>query len=120
MLLIVRHMVEFIIKFDMKCLHGTFSLNTQLRANKTSCGKVGCHFFSLYLLKTVRGTPCVSLYEKHLFSAKNSHVYKHLKSSSVGREACDKKCFPVLDTINTAYKLKLIYIMWERPNLNKQ
>ena len=60
---------------------------------------------------------------EHLFSDKNSHVYKHLKVSSACREACDEKCFAVPDSTNTAYKLKIkeaLHIMWEGPNLNKQ
>ena len=59
----------------------------------------------------------------HLFSDKNSHVYQHLKSSSAGREACDAKSFAVLDSVNTAYKLKIkeaLRIMWEGRNLHKQ
>ena len=60
---------------------------------------------------------------EYLFSDKNSHVYKHLKGSSACREACDEKCFAVLESANTAYKLKIkeaLYIIWEEPNLNKQ
>ena len=54
---------------------------------------------------------------KDLLRNKISHVYKHLKSSSACREAWDKKCFAVLDSANTAYKLKIkepLHIMWER------
>ena len=60
---------------------------------------------------------------EHLFSNKNSHIYKHLKSSSACRGACNENCSAVLDSANTAYKLRIkeaLYIMWEVPNLNKQ
>ena len=60
---------------------------------------------------------------EHLFSDKNSHIYKHLKSSSACREACNEICFAVLDSAGTAYKLKIkeaLHIMWEGPKLNKQ
>ena len=60
---------------------------------------------------------------EHLFSDKNSHIYKHLKSSIACREACNENCFAVLDSASTAYKLKIkeaLHIMWEGPNLNKQ
>jgi len=60
---------------------------------------------------------------EHLFSDKNSYVYKHLKGSSACREACDEKCFAVLESANTAYKLKIkeaLHKMWEGPDLNKQ
>ena len=60
---------------------------------------------------------------EYLFSDKNSHAYKHLNSSTACREACDEKCLTVLDSANTAYKLKIkeaLHIMWEGPNLNKQ
>ena len=53
----------------------------------------------------------------------NCHVYNQLKGSSACREACDEKCFAVLDSVNTAYKLKIkeaLHIMWEGPHLNKQ
>jgi len=42
--------------------------------------------------------------------------------SSVCREVCDEKCFAVLDSANTAYKLKVneaLQLIWEGPNLNK-
>ena len=57
------------------------------------------------------------------YSDKNSHIYKHLKSSSACREACNENCFAVLDSAGTAYKRKIkevLHIMWEGPNLNKQ
>ena len=57
---------------------------------------------------------------ERLFSDKQSHVYKHLKSSSDCREACDEKCFAVLDSANNAYKLKIkeaLHIMWEGAKL---
>ena len=60
---------------------------------------------------------------EHLISDKNSHIYKHLKSSSVCREACNENCFTVLDSASTANKLKIkkaLHIMWEEPNWNKQ
>ena len=44
---------------------------------------------------------------EHLFSNKNSHIYKHLKSSSACRGACNENCFAVLDSANTAYKLRI-------------
>ena len=60
---------------------------------------------------------------EHLFSDKNSHIYKHLKSSSACREACNENCVTVLDSASTVYKLKIkeaLYILWEEPNLNKR
>ena len=60
---------------------------------------------------------------EHLFSEKNSHIYKHLKSSSACRGACNENCFAVLDSASTAYKLRIkvaLHVMWEGPNLNKQ
>ena len=50
-------------------------------------------------------------------------TFKHLKSSSACREACNENCFAVLDSAGTAYKRKIkeaLHIMWEGPNLNKQ
>ena len=58
---------------------------------------------------------------EHLFSDKTSYVYTHLRSSSACKEALDEKCFAVLDSANTAYKLKIkeaLHIMWEGPNLH--
>ena len=60
---------------------------------------------------------------EHLVSDKNSHIYKHLKSSSACREACTENFFAVLDSAGTAYKLRIkeaLHIMWVWPNLNKQ
>ena len=60
---------------------------------------------------------------EHLFSDKNSHIYKDLKSSSASKEVCNENCFAVLDSASTAYKLKIkesLHIMWEGQNFNKQ
>jgi len=59
---------------------------------------------------------------EHLSTDKNSHILKHLKSSSSCRDACGKGCFKVLDSASTYHSLKIkeaLHIMWERPNLNK-
>ena len=59
----------------------------------------------------------------HLFSDKNSHIFKHLKISDTCRRSCSANCFTVLDTASTNYKLKIkeaLHIMWEKPILNKQ
>ena len=45
----------------------------------------------------------------------------HVIEKEIRREAFDEKCFAVLDSANTAFKLKVkeaLHIMWERPNLN--
>ena len=54
--------------------------------------------------------------ENQAFSDKNSHIYKHLKSSSACREACTENCFAVLESASNTYKLKIkeaLDIMWE-------
>ena len=54
---------------------------------------------------------------------KNSHIFKHLKSSSSCRDACGEGCFKLLDSASTHHSLKTteaLHIMLERPNLNKQ
>ena len=79
------------------------------------------HYLLIYVGETSRHLS--TRVREHLFSDKNSHIYKHLKSFSACREACNENCFTVLDSASTAYKLKIkeaLHMMWEEPNLNKQ
>ena len=60
---------------------------------------------------------------EHLFTDKNSHILKHLKSSSSCRDVCGEGCLKVLYSASTSHNLKIkeaLHIMWERPNLNRQ
>ena len=60
---------------------------------------------------------------EHLFTDKNSHVYKHLQSSKTCKDSCDESCFKVIDSAKTFNQLKVkeaLHILWEGPNLNKQ
>ena len=60
---------------------------------------------------------------EHLFSDKNSHIFKHLQSSDACNNACNENCFKVIDSARPHYQLKIkeaLYIMWEGPSLNKQ
>ena len=60
---------------------------------------------------------------EYLFTERNSHIFKHLNSSSSCRDACGEGCFKVLDSASTRHNLKIkeaLYNMWERPNLKEQ
>ena len=60
---------------------------------------------------------------EHLFTDKNSHIFKHLKSSSSCKDASGEGCFRVLYSASSHHNLRIkeaLYIMWEWPNLNKQ
>ena len=59
---------------------------------------------------------------EHLFTDKNSHVYKHLQSSKTCTDSCNESCFKVSDSSKTYHQLKVkepLLILWEGPNLNK-
>ena len=60
---------------------------------------------------------------EHLFSDKNSHVFKHVQSSDACKNACSETRFKVIDSARTHYQLKIkeaLHIMWDGPSLNKQ
>ena len=60
---------------------------------------------------------------EHLLTDKNSNIFKHLRSSSKFKMACNEDCFTILDSANTYHHLKIkeaLHIMWEKPILNKQ
>ena len=60
---------------------------------------------------------------EHLFSDRNSHIYRHLKDSESCRNLCSEACFSILDSAPTVFQLKIkeaLHIEWERPSLNKQ
>ena len=81
--------------------------------------RVGCN--SVYVGETSRHLS-TRVYQ-HLHSDKNSHIYKHLKSSDKCRMSCCDNCFTVLDTASTYKHLKIkeaLHIMLEKPLLNKQ
>ena len=44
---------------------------------------------------------------EHLHSNKNSHIFKHLKSSDKCRKSCSDKCFAVLDTASTYSQFRI-------------
>ena len=74
----------------------------------------GSNYFGRQLSTRVR---------KHIFTDKNSHIFKLLNSSNACKFACSDSCFAVLDSANTHYRIKVkeaLHILWERPNLNKQ
>lgn len=61
--------------------------------------------------------------DEHLKSDKQSHVFKHLQSSSNCRNKCSNNCFVVLDTAKTKYSLRIkesMWIKWLKPLLNVQ
>ena len=79
----------------------------------------GCN--SVYIGETSRHLS--TRVREHLFTDKNSNIFKHLKGSVVCKEACNDSCFKVLDSANTSFKFKIkeaLHIQWERPDLNKQ
>ena len=79
----------------------------------------GCN--SVYIGETSRHLS--TRVREHLFTDKNSHIFKHLASSSSRKDACGEGCFRVLDSASSHHNLRIkeaLYIMWERPNLNKQ
>ena len=79
----------------------------------------GCN--SVYIGETSRHVS--TRVREHLFTDKNSHIFKHLKSSSTCKDACGEGCFRVLDSASSHHNLRIkeaLHIMWERPNLNKQ
>ena len=79
----------------------------------------GCN--SVYIGKTTRHLSI--RVREHLYTDKNSDIFKHLKTSSSCKSLCDESCFKVLDLANNYHNLKIqeaLHIMWERSNLNKQ
>ena len=59
---------------------------------------------------------------EHLYTDKNSHIFKHLNNSPSSKSLCIESFFKVLDSANNYHNSKIkeaLHIMWERPNLNK-
>ena len=96
------------------------SIPRSLRSNvicKFICA--GCN--SVYVGETIRHF--ATRVHEHLHSDKNSHIYKHLKSSDKCRMSCGDIYFTVLDTASTYNHLKIkeaLHIVCEKPLLNKQ
>ena len=44
---------------------------------------------------------------EHLFTDKNSHVYKLLQSSKTCKDFCDESCFKAIDSAKTYNQLKV-------------
>ena len=60
---------------------------------------------------------------EHLFSDKNSHVYKHIHSNAECKETANNDCFSIIDSDSTEYKIKIkeaMHIKWLLPVLNHQ
>ena len=61
--------------------------------------------------------------KEHLHTDKNSHVFKHLQSSSSCKEKCSSKCFKIIDRAPTNYSLRVKESIWIKslePQLNIQ
>ena len=101
-------------------VHTILNLNTSLRScivYKFTCA--GCN--SVYIGETSRHLS--TRVREHLFTDKNSHSFKHLKTSTPCKNLCSENCFKVLDSASNYHNLKIkeaLHIMWERPSLNKQ
>ena len=60
---------------------------------------------------------------EHLTTDRNSHIFKHLKSSSHCQDLCSEDCFRILCSASTASQRKIkeaLHIRWDTPSLNKQ
>ena len=76
---------------------------------------------SCYIGQTVRHLK--TRVREHLFTDRNSHVYKHLNASVECREACSTESFTILDSASSEYKVKIkeaMHIKWQCPVLNQQ
>ena len=65
----------------------------------------------------------VTRINEHLHKDKNSHIYKHLKSSNDCEERNSAASFSILDSATTKHQLRIkegLHIGWEKPTLNKQ
>ena len=62
--------------------------------------------------------------QEHLHKRSNpSSVFKHLDEDQKCRDACDSSCFEVLDSDNSAFRLKVkeaIHNEWIKPTINRQ
>ena len=60
---------------------------------------------------------------EHLFTDKNSHIYKNLQGSKACRDSFNDSCFKRIDWTKTYHQLKIkeaLHILWEGTDLNKQ
>ena len=69
----------------------------------------GCN--SVYIGETSRHLS--TRVREYLFKDKNSHIFKHLKSSSTCKDACGEGCFRVLDSASSHHNLK-VHSHWMR------
>ena len=79
----------------------------------------GCN--SVYVGETCRHIS--TRIREHLFTDKNSHIFKHLKSSKTCSNSCNDSCFKIIDRAKSYHQLKVkeaLHILWEGPDLNKQ
>ena len=61
--------------------------------------------------------------KEHLETDSKSHIFKHLNTNRKCKELCNAKCFEIIDSATSSYRLKLkeaIYITREKPSLKKQ
>ena len=96
------------------------SVTNVLKSNvvyKFSCA--GCN--ACYVGETTRHFS--TRIKEHLETDKNSHVHKHLLSSSDCKDKANTDCFSIIDSAPTKFQLKIkegMHIEWLKPSLNKQ
>ena len=84
---------------------------------KFTCG--GCE--SAYIGFTTRYF--TTRINEHLNLDKNSHVFKHLQTSTDCKQKCTSKNFEIIDRSNDEYSLKIKEAIWIKelkPQLNVQ
>ena len=61
--------------------------------------------------------------DEHVKKDKKSNIYKHLHNNEECFSSFNTDCFSILDYAPTQFQIKIkevMYIDWEKPNLNKQ
>ena len=61
--------------------------------------------------------------KQHLETDSRSHIFKHFSTNRNCKELCDAKCFEIIDSTTSPYRLKLketMHITLEKLSLNKQ
>ena len=59
----------------------------------------------------------------HLEIDKKSHIFLHLVNNKTCKALNIEKCFEIIDSASTPYKLKLkeaMHIIWKKASFNKQ
>ena len=115
---------------NIKLVFSSFKLkslvNVKDSVTRSFCSNVVCKFIGAECNSTYFGETSRHLSTRvweHLFTDKDSNIFKHLRTFNKCQKALNDSSFTILNSANTYHHLQIkeaFHFMWQNPILNKK